>query len=238
MSRNILIVGAGPGLGASVAHRFATEGCSVALFARSEDPLSALATDVNTATPGDALAVPTDITDPEQVAMGVERVRDAFGPVDAVISTVYSDVDNDGVPSVDTLRETAAVELDGVLRCVNEVLPDLRAADRADVLVTGSASAVRSTGSDPARAAARAGRRALLKSIADEFATDGIHVAHLVVDGWLDTPALRDAHPGRREDAWVDTNAVADAFWRLATQPPRAWTFELDIRASADGVDT
>lgn len=238
MSRTVLVVGAGPGLGASVAHRFAAEGCSVALFARSADLLSALATDVAAATPGDALAVPTDITDPEQVATGVERVRDAFGPVDAVVSTVYSDADNDGVPSVDTLREAAAVELEGVFRCVTEVLPDLRAADRGDVLVTGSPSAVRAKGSDPARAAARAGRRALLKSVAADFAADGVHVAHVVVDGWLDTPALRDAHPDRSEDAWVDTNAVADAFWTLATQSPGAWTFELDVRASADGIDT
>lgn len=238
MSRTVLIVGAGPGLGASVAHRFAAEGCSVALFARSEDRLSALATDLAAETPGDALAVPTDITDPEQVATGVERVRDAFGPVDTVVSTVYSDAGNDGIPSVDALRETAAVELDGVLRCVNEVLPDLRAADRADVLVTGSAGAVRSKGSDPARAAARAGRRALLKSIADDFAADGVHVAHVVIDGWLDTPALRDAHPDRSEDAWVDTDAVADTFWTLAAQSPRAWTFEVDVRANADGVDT
>ena len=236
MSRTVVVVGVGRGLGAAVARRFAAQGCSVGLFARSESFVSTLAAELTSETPGDALAVPTDVTDPEAVESGVDRVREVFGSIDTVVCTLYADAGGgDGVPSVDALRETTAVELDGVLRCVNEALPDLRAADRADVIVTGSASAVTGRGSDPARAAARSGRRALLRSLAGDLAADGVHVAHVVVDGWLDTPALRDAHPDR-DGNWVDPASVADEFWHLATQPPDAWTFELDVRASGDDL--
>lgn len=234
MSRTVVVVGVGRGLGAAVARRFAADGCSVGLFARSESFVSDFAAELTSETPGDALAVPTDVTDADAVESGFDRVRSAFGPVDTVACTLYADSGSgDGVPSVDALRETMRVELDGVLRCVNEALDDLRAADRAAVVVTGSASAVTGNGSDPARAAARAGRRALLQSLASDLAADGIHVAHVVVDGWLDTPALREAYPDRDEH-WIAPAAVADEFWHLATQPPDAWTFELDLRASGD----
>jgi len=231
------VVGAGPGLGASVARRFADAGASVGLVARSASFLDDLAADITAETPGEAVATPADVTDPDDLSTAVDALRDAAGPIDALVSTLYSDdaTSGDGaVPGVDDLRAVASVELDGVLRCLNEVLDDLRAADRADVLVTGSATAVRGRGGDPARAAARAGRRALLRSVAGDLADDGVHVAHVVVDGWLDTPELRDAHPDRPDGAWVDTDAVADCFWRLATQPRTAWTFELDVRTSED----
>jgi NAD(P)-dependent dehydrogenase (short-subunit alcohol dehydrogenase family) len=234
MTRTVVVVGVGRGLGAAVARRFAAEGCAVGLVARSASVVSDLADDIERETPGDALAVPADVTDPGAVTAGFDRVRDAFGRIDTLASTLYADSGGgDGVPSVDALRGTTAVELDGVLRCLNEALPDLRAADGAAVVVTGSASAVTGRESDPARAAARAGRRALLQSLASDLAADDVHVAHVVVDGWLDTPALREAYPDRDEH-WIAPAAVADEFWHLATQRPDAWTFELDVRASGD----
>lgn len=58
------------------------------------------------------------------------------------------------------------------------------------------------------------------------------------MDGWLDTPELRDAHPDRPEDAWLDADAVAAELHHLADQPERAWTFELDLRTSTDDIRT
>lgn len=90
MSRTAVVAGVGPRLGESLARRFVTEGCDVALFARSADYLENLATDLNDGDGGHALAVPTDITDPEQVRDGFERVHDTFGPVDVLVNNAYS----------------------------------------------------------------------------------------------------------------------------------------------------
>ncbi|MFC6729517.1 SDR family NAD(P)-dependent oxidoreductase, partial [Natronoarchaeum mannanilyticum] len=84
MSTTAVIAGVGPGLGASVARKFAREGCDVALLARTESHLQDLARDLDE-TEGAGLAVPTDVTDREEVADAFDRIRDAFGPVDALV---------------------------------------------------------------------------------------------------------------------------------------------------------
>ena len=84
MAHTVVIAGVGPGLGASIARKFATEGCDVGLLARSAEFIEEFADDLDA--PGDALAVPTDITDPEQVTTAFETVREAFGPVDVLVN--------------------------------------------------------------------------------------------------------------------------------------------------------
>jgi NADP-dependent 3-hydroxy acid dehydrogenase YdfG len=82
MSRTAVIAGVGPGLGESLAKTFVDEGCQVGLFARSASYLESLSAELG----DDALAVQTDITSPEQVAAGFERVREEFGPVDVLVN--------------------------------------------------------------------------------------------------------------------------------------------------------
>lgn len=80
MTRTVVIAGVGPGLGESLARKFAAEGCQVALFARSMDYIEELADDLPT--PGEGLAVQTDLTAVDQIREGFERVRETFGPID------------------------------------------------------------------------------------------------------------------------------------------------------------
>src|SRR5438105_3174756 len=82
MAETVVIVGVGPGLGESLARSFVTEGCRVALLARSQSYLAALAHDLCT---GKALAVPADVTRPEEVQRGFHKIRDAFGSLDVLI---------------------------------------------------------------------------------------------------------------------------------------------------------
>ncbi|WP_101295740.1 SDR family NAD(P)-dependent oxidoreductase [Halegenticoccus soli] len=87
MARTAVVAGVGPGLGESLARKFAAEGCSVALLARSEEYLRRLAAELRDA-PGDgeALAVPTDLADPDRIARAFESIREELGPVDVLVN--------------------------------------------------------------------------------------------------------------------------------------------------------
>jgi hypothetical protein len=111
VTRTVVVGGVGPTLGESIARRFAREGDSVALWARSESFTAALADDLTGETSGEALAVPVDVTDPDAVTAGAAAVRDAFGPVE-------SDPE-------DFLRTARTVGYVFAL-VVDELLPDLR----------------------------------------------------------------------------------------------------------------
>jgi NAD(P)-dependent dehydrogenase (short-subunit alcohol dehydrogenase family) len=82
MARTAVVAEVGPGLGESLARKFAAEGCDVGLFARSGDYIADLAADL----PTDAVAAPTDLADPEQIRAGFERVREDLGPVDVLVN--------------------------------------------------------------------------------------------------------------------------------------------------------
>ncbi|WP_434084205.1 SDR family NAD(P)-dependent oxidoreductase [Halorarius halobius] len=84
MARIAVIAGVGPGLGESLARKFASEGCRVALFARSTESIEELAVDLPD--PGEGLAVPTDLTSVEEIRERFKTVRDAFDPIDVLVN--------------------------------------------------------------------------------------------------------------------------------------------------------
>ena len=96
------------------------------------------------------------------------------------------------------------------------------------MLFTGATSAIRGRGGAAAFSSAKFAVRGLAESLARELWPKGIHVAHVIIDGVLDTPALRER--GDAEGPLLDTDAVAQAYWDLARQHRDAWTLELDLR--------
>ncbi len=70
--------------------------------------------------------------------------------------------------------------------------------------------------------------------MAQEFGLEGIHVAHVVIDGQIDTPRVREMSPGREDRTLLSPDAIAEAYWQLHRQDPRAWTLELDLRPSVE----
>lgn len=119
-----VITGASEGIGAAIARRFAGEGARVVLAARSEAKLKALAEELGSER---ALAVPTDVTDAEQVKRLMARTREHFGGLDILVN-------NAGVGLYASVAEMAWADFEqmwkvnffGVVRCIREALPDLR----------------------------------------------------------------------------------------------------------------
>jgi len=222
MPRTAVIAGVGPGLGASVARKFVAEGCRVGLFARSSEYIETLATELG----DDAIAVPTDITDPEAVAAGFERVREAFGPVDVLVNNA-SGSPWKGLTEITTaeFERALAVSATGGLLCAQEAAADMLDGDGGTIIFTGATTSIRGRENAVGFSAAKFAARGIAESMARELGPEGIHVAHVVVDGGIRPPDVADPEGER-----LDPEAIADSYWHLVEQDRSAWTLELDLR--------
>jgi NAD(P)-dependent dehydrogenase (short-subunit alcohol dehydrogenase family) len=217
MSRTAVIAGVGPGLGESLARKFAEEGCQVALFARSEAFIADLADDLPDS--GEGLAVQTDISDVDQIRDGFETVRDAFGPVDVLVNHA-SAAKWEGLLdlSVAEFEESWAVNGRGAFVCSQEAVGDMVENGGGTVIFTGATSSVRSLGGTIGFTAAKFAARGMAMDIAQEFGPEGVHVAHVVLDGQIDGPNTHQRDPGRDQDTFLDPDRMAETYWHLVEQ--------------------
>ncbi|WP_424017312.1 SDR family NAD(P)-dependent oxidoreductase [Halorientalis pallida] len=224
MSRTAVIAGVGPGLGESIARRFADEGCRVGLFARSESYLDDLAADLDE-TPGAGLTVPTDLTDPDEIADGFAAVREAFGPVDILVNHA-SAASWDGLTdiSAESFDRALAVGPKAALHCAQEAVPDMLDSGGGTVIFTGATTSVRGREGAVGFSAAKFACRGMAESMARELGPEGVHVAHVVLDGMIRPPDAED------DADYLDPDAIADSYWHLVEQDRSAWTLELDLR--------
>ncbi len=228
------VLGVGPGLGAAIARRFARGGYAVALMARNEAGLSELREEIE-AGGGRSLTVAADATDPASVEAAFGRVREELGDPEVL---VY----NAGAFQVGGILEVTPEQFDrcfkancaGAFYAARQVLPAMREAGRGTVLLTGATASLRGSARFAALATGKFGLRALAQSMAREFGPQGVHVAHVVVDGQIDTPRVREMSPGREGHTMLSPAAIAETYWQLHTQDPTAWTLELDLRPAVE----
>lgn len=217
MTRTVVIAGVGPGLGESLARKFAAEGCQVALFARSMDYIEDLADDLPN--PGEGLAVRTDLTAVDQIREGFERVRETFGPVDVLVNHASAaswkglmDV------SVEEFERSWEVNGRGAFVCSQEAVGDMLETGGGTIIFTGATSAVRSLGGAIGFTAAKFAARGMAMDIAQEFGPEGIHVAHVVIDGQIDSADVREQYPEREGETFLDPDEMAETYWHLVEQ--------------------
>jgi NAD(P)-dependent dehydrogenase (short-subunit alcohol dehydrogenase family) len=226
MSRTAVIAGVGPGLGESLARTFVDEGCQVGLFARSQSYLESLSADLG----DDALGVQTDITDPDEVAAGFERIREAFGPVDVLVNHASGGAWK-GTQEIthEEFRHALAVGPAGGLACSQAAVDDMLAGDGGTIIFTGATSAVRGRDGAVGFSAAKFAVRGMAESMARELGPEGIHVAHVVIDGQVLPPNGAETTDNDAE-SYLDPDEIAQSYWHLVEQDRSAWTLELDLR--------
>ena len=232
MTRTAVVAGVGPGLGESIARRCVAEGCRVALLARTASYVEELAADLGEA----ALAVPTDLTDPDAVDDAFAATRRAFGPVDVLVNHA-SGGSWKGVRDV-SLAEFERAWLVGAragLQCSQAALDDMvgdgddgngGGGDGGTIIFTGATSSIRGRGGAAAFSSAKFAVRGLAESMAREFGPAGVHVAHVVIDGGIRPSGREVSNP----EEYLDPDAIADSYWHLVEQDESAWTLELDLR--------
>ena len=224
-----IVVGAGPGLGAALASRFATAGMAVALAARDRSRVDGLA-DGLVAAGGVARAYRCDATVETEVSA-------LFAAVGRDLGTPRLVVHNPSYFVMKPILELTATDLEEAWRiaCFGGFLVGraaaraMLAAGRGTMLFTGSSPSVKAGAQFAAFGAAKFGVRALAQSMARELGPKGIHVAHVVVDAPIDGPG-NEAVPAEKR---VSPAAIAEAFLFLHQQPPSGWTHELDLRPAA-----
>ena len=228
------ILGVGPGLGAAVARRFAREGFAVALMARREQSVAGVQEEIEGAG-GRALPVSADATDPASVAAAFDEVRSNLGAPEIFVYNAGA-FQMGGILdlSPEKFDECFKANCAGAFYAAQQVLPAMVDGGRGTVLLTGATAALRGGARFSALAVGKFGLRALAQSMAREFGPRGIHVAHVVVDGQIDTPRVREMSPDREDHTMLSPDAIAETYWQLHSQQRTAWTLELDLRPAVE----
>ncbi|MDH4565304.1 SDR family oxidoreductase [Pseudomonas sp. BN414] len=230
----VLVIGAGDATGGAIARRFAREGYVACVTRRSADKLQPLV-DAIRAEGGEAHGFASDARKEEDVAQLVETIERDIGPIEAFVFNIGANV------PCSILEETARKYFKiWEMACFSGFLTSQAVArrmvtrERGTILFTGATAGLRGAAGFPAFAGAKHGIRALAQSMARELGPRGIHVAHVVVDGAIDTEFIRDNFPERYalkdQDGILNPDHIAENYWYLHSQPRDAWTFELDLR--------
>lgn len=233
MNRNqvAVVVGVGPGLGCALARRFARAEMHVAMAARGAQKLDAFAAECS-GIHHHARAYACDATDERAVDELFRTVETEFGTPDVV---VY----NAGAFVQKSVLETSRDEFERCWRagCLGGFLVGkaaLRAmlqrapgdGKRGTILFTGATASLRGGAGFHNLAVGKFGLRALAQSMAREFQPQGIHVAHVVIDGRIRPPTA----PSGASEEYLDPEAIADTYFQLHCQPRSAWSLEVDLR--------
>jgi len=228
------ILGVGPGLGAAVARRFAREGFAVALMARREQSVAGVQEEIEGAG-GRALPVSADATNPASVAAAFDEVRSNLGAPEIFVYNAGA-FQMGGILdlSPEKFDECFKANCAGAFYAAQQVLPAMVDGGRGTVLLTGATAALRGGARFSALAVGKFGLRALAQSMAREFGPQGVHVAHVVVDGQIDTPRVREMSPDREDHTMLSPDAIAETYWQLHSQDRTAWTLELDLRPAVE----
>lgn len=230
MSRTAAVVGVGPGLGASLAEKFSVEGYDVGIMARSEDSLAEVKTNLS-ATAGAIEAYPCDATDTDSVETAFNNLRSDFGSPSVLLYNAGA-YQPGGVLEIepDRFEECWRINCHGGFVTAQEVLPDMLDNENGTIIFTGATASLRGSDGFSALAVGKFGLRALAQSMAREFGPEGIHVAHVIVDGQIATPTNLEEFSDRDEDSFLDPDAIAENHWQLHQQDKTTWTLELDLR--------
>jgi NAD(P)-dependent dehydrogenase (short-subunit alcohol dehydrogenase family) len=221
--RPVIVAAAGPGVGLSVAKRFAGEGHPVALIARRQHALDAMAAEIAGAG-GAAQGYSADLTDLVALREVLARIVTEMGPPEVLVWNGGRWVETPALALDPTefevdLRLTTV----GALVAAQVVAPAMEGAGGGSILVTGGglALAPQYGGVVPALTAGKAAVRALVHAAAPEFATRGIHLGTVTIAGQV--------APGGP----FDPDRIAEAFAALHAEPKDAWTVERVFDGSA-----
>jgi NAD(P)-dependent dehydrogenase (short-subunit alcohol dehydrogenase family) len=230
----ILVVGAGDALGGAVARRFAREGYTACVVRRTADALQPLVAAIE-AGGGRAIPFGADARLAEVMVPLVDRIESEIGPVQVAVHNIGANV-RFGIRETTgrVYRKVWEMAAFSAFLTGREAARVMVPRQSGTMIFTGATASIRGQSGFAAFAGAKHAVRALAQSMARELGPEGVHVAHSIIDGPIDTAFIRDNFPDayarKAQGGLLDPDAIADAYWHLHTQPRTAWTHELDLR--------
>ncbi len=221
-----VVAGVGPGNGTSFTHKFASEGYSVAMLARTQQRLD----DLEARVPG-ARGYAVDIGDANALRATFEKIRSDLGPVNVLVHNAAAGAFSsfmDTKPEV--LERTFRTNTLSLMHLGQQVVPDMLAAGGGAIVVIGNTSSLRGVANYAGFAPSKAAQRVLAESMARSLGPQGIHVAYVIVDAVIDLPWTRKMFRDRPDDFFIQPDAIAETVYHLAHQDRSAWTFQVDVR--------
>jgi len=233
-----IVIGAGDALGGAIARRFAKGGLVAVPSRRKIKPLGELVAQIE-AQGGEAKGITCDARDEDAVIALFERVEEEIGTVEALVF-------NTGAQHRSSILEMTtriyrqvweSAALAGFI-AGREAARRMASRGRGTIIFTGATASVRGGANFASFASAKHALRALAQSMARELGPMGVHVGHIIVDGMIDSQAVREKFPEETDalpdGGMLNPDHIAEAYWAMHTQPKDAWTFEIDIRPSVE----
>ena len=243
-----LVLGAGAGIGGTVAKKFAKEGFHSCLCRRSDQKgLDQLVSDIEQEG-GSATGYLINAIEDNVLEELILKIEQDIGPIEVLVYNLGAQT------GMKLLNETSLKEFEwgwrmadlGLFRVAKVLMPIMEDRNAGTFLVTSATAAMRGNKNQHSHASAMGGRRLLCQTLNAEFAPKGIHIVHIVVDGMVDAPdtlgkmlgeelfqQLRETK-GMEHDGLILPTSVADTYYYLSQQHRSAWTHEIDIRAFSD----
>ena len=217
-----VIVGAGPGLGAAAARRFAEAGMTSVLVSRNAERLADLAAGID-----GAVAYPCDATNEEAVEKMFTDIEAEHGPVEVLVYNPGGGFGRTTVVEQSAERFRAVWEFTafGGFLCGRAAAQRMQERGHGTILFTGATASLRGGKGFGAFASGKFALRALGQSMARELGPEGVHVAHINIDGMIG-----ESDDGSR----LDPADIAETYYGLHKQSKTNWTHELDLRPWAE----
>ena len=242
-----LVIGAGAGIGGTVARRFAVGGYHAALCRRSDEAgLNTLVRSIEDAG-GTASGYLLNAVEPDALEDRIRAVEASVGPIEVVVFNLGAQIGDRSLAdtSYKAFERCWRMATFGLFRTASVIAPRMAERGHGTVLVTSATAAVRGNKGQHAHAAAMGGRRMLCQSLNAEYAPKGVHIAHIIIDGPVDAPDTLGKMLGEEgfqqlretvgaQDGLLQPNEIAETYWHVAHQHRSAWTFELDLRPFSD----
>ncbi|KAG4930799.1 hypothetical protein AAZX31_17G168600 [Glycine max] len=242
------IVGVGPNLGLSIARKFAHEGYTVAILARDLGRLSRFADEIAREEKAQVFAIRIDCSDSRSVREAFEGVL-SLGFVEILVYNAYQPLP--WCPSsfqdlrIESFERSLAVSSVGAFHCAQQVLPGMVERGKGTILFTGCSASLNGIAGYSELCCGKFALRALSQCLAKEFQPQGVHLAHVIIDGVIGPPrgptltssssqrgnSLGEQSSGGGGEGTMDPDALAQTFWHLHVQDRNAWTLEMDLRS-------
>lgn len=230
----ILVVGAGDATGSAIARRFAREGYIACMTRRNADKLEPLVKQIID-DGGQAHGFGSDARKEDQMIELVQHIENTIAPIEVAVFNIGANVQF-------SITDTTARVYSKVweMACFagflmgREVTKAMLPRERGTIIFTGATASLRGRANYAAFASAKHGLRALAQSMARELWPKGIHVAHPIIDGAINTQFIRETFPQRYalkdQEGIVDPESIAETYWQIHQQPRNAWTHETQLR--------